>query len=98
MDNLKIAITAARERGEPLEHILFDGPPDWGKPRWPILSPHEMSGKITATSGPAIERAGDLIGILTNLEKGGYSFLLMRYTGFLRWWRSFCIRQWRIFR
>lgn len=75
VDNLKIAIAAAGLRGEPLEHILFDGPPGLGKTSLAHIVSHEMSGKITATSGPAIERAGDLIGILTNLEKGDILFI-----------------------
>jgi len=75
VDNLKIAISAAGIRGEPLEHILFDGPPGLGKTSLAHIVSHEMSGKITATSGPAIERAGDLIGILTNLEKGDILFI-----------------------
>lgn len=74
-DNLKIAITAASQRQEPLEHTLFDGPPGLGKTSLAHIIAHEMNGKITATSGPAIERAGDLIGILTNLERGDILFI-----------------------
>lgn len=73
--NLKIAITAAKQRKEPLEHILLAGPPGLGKTSLAHIISHEMSGKITATSGPAIERAGDLIGILTNLERGDILFI-----------------------
>jgi len=75
VDNLKICLTAAKERKEPLEHILFSGPPGLGKTSLAHIIAHEMNTKITATSGPAIERAGDLIGILTNLEKGDILFI-----------------------
>jgi Holliday junction DNA helicase RuvB len=75
VDNLRIAIQAAKQRKEPLEHVLLSGPPGLGKTSLSHIISHEMGAKITATSGPAIERAGDLIGILTNLEKGDVLFI-----------------------
>jgi len=75
VDNLKVCLTAAKQRKEPLEHILLSGPPGLGKTSLAHIIAHEMHTKITATSGPAIERAGDLIGILTNLEKGDILFI-----------------------
>ncbi|MFA5199939.1 MAG: Holliday junction branch migration DNA helicase RuvB [Candidatus Omnitrophota bacterium] len=75
VDNLRIAIQAAKQREEPLEHVLLSGPPGLGKTSLAHIISHEMAAKITATSGPAIERAGDLIGILTNLEKGDILFI-----------------------
>ena len=75
VDNLKISIQAAKQRKEPLEHVLLSGPPGLGKTSLSHIIAHEMGSKITATSGPAIARAGDLIGILTNLEKGDILFI-----------------------
>jgi len=75
VDNLKVCLTAAKQRKEPLEHVLLSGPPGLGKTCLAHIIAHEMHSKITATSGPAIERAGDLIGILTNLEKGDILFI-----------------------
>jgi Holliday junction DNA helicase RuvB len=75
VDNLKVCLSAAKQRKEPLEHLLLCGPPGLGKTSLAHIIAHEMGGKITATSGPAIERAGDLIGILTNLEKGDILFI-----------------------
>jgi len=75
LDNLKVCLAAAKERSESLEHVLLAGPPGLGKTSLAHIIAREMNGKITATSGPAIERAGDLIGILTNLNKGDILFI-----------------------
>ncbi|MBI4707388.1 MAG: Holliday junction branch migration DNA helicase RuvB [Candidatus Omnitrophica bacterium] len=75
VDSLKVSIQAAKQRKEPLEHVLLSGPPGLGKTSLSHIIAHEMGSKITATSGPAIARAGDLIGILTNLEKGDILFI-----------------------
>ena len=75
IDNIKVSISAAKQRKEPLEHVLLSGPPGLGKTCLASIISHEMGTKITSTSGPAIERAGDLIGILTNLEAGDVLFI-----------------------
>jgi len=75
IENLKISLTAAKKRKDVLEHIFFSGPPGLGKTTLAHIIAHELSAKVTATSGPAIERAGDLIGILTNLGKGDVLFI-----------------------
>ena len=75
VNDLKVCITAAKQRKEPLEHVLFSGPPGLGKTSLAHIVAHEMGTKITATSGPAITKAGDLIGVLTNLEKGDILFI-----------------------
>ena len=72
---LKVAMTASQKRGEPLEHTLFSGPPGLGKTSLAHIIANEMNTRITVTSGPAIDRAGDFIGILTNLEKGDVLFI-----------------------
>ncbi len=75
IDGLRISIEAAKGRGEALEHILFDGPPGLGKTTLAYIVAHEMGVKLHQTSGPALERAADLVGILTNLEQGQVLFI-----------------------
>lgn len=74
-ENLAIAIEAARQRGEALDHALFYGPPGLGKTTLAHIIAAEMGADIVSTSGPALERPGDLIGILTNLEPRGVMFI-----------------------
>lgn len=75
VENIRVAVEAARQRREPLEHMLFSGPPGLGKTSLAHIIAHEMKARITVTSGPAIERAGDFIGILTNLGEGDVLFI-----------------------
>jgi len=63
ISSLEISLEAAAKRAEPLEHMLLSGPPGLGKTSLAYCVAHQMKAKLTATSGPAIERAGDLVGI-----------------------------------
>jgi Holliday junction DNA helicase RuvB len=74
-ENLAVFIAAAQERGESLDHVLLSGPPGLGKTTLATIISHEMGGSIRRTSGPAIERPGDLAAILTNLEPGDILFI-----------------------
>ncbi len=73
--NLQLAIAAAKKRGEPLDHILLYGPPGLGKTTMATVIAHEMGANIRVTSGPAVERAGDLASLLTNLKDGDILFI-----------------------
>jgi holliday junction DNA helicase RuvB len=75
LTGLSISIQAARERGEALDHVLLHGPPGLGKTTFANIIAAEMNTKIVTTSGPALERGGDLMGILTNLEAGDVLFV-----------------------
>lgn len=74
-ENLKIFTQAARARGEPVDHLLFSGPPGLGKTSLAYIIAIEMGAKLHLTSGPAIEKKGDLAGILTTLEPNDVLFI-----------------------
>ena len=74
-ENLAILIAAAQQRGDPLDHVLFYGPPGLGKTTLAHILANEMNVNIKVTSGPAIERAGDLAAILSNLRAGDILFI-----------------------
>lgn len=75
IETLKIGIEAARQRNEILEHVLFHGPPGLGKTTLAHIISNEIGGKLVVTSGPALEKGGDLIGMLTQLESGDVFFI-----------------------
>jgi Holliday junction DNA helicase RuvB len=75
VDNLKIFIQAAKGRGEALDHVLLHGPPGLGKTTLSLIIANELGSNIKITSGPVLEKAGDLAGLLTNLGKGDVLFI-----------------------
>lgn len=75
VENLSVLIQAAKARGETLDHVIFSGPPGLGKTTLAGIVANEMGAKLRTTSGPAIERTGDLAAILTNLEEGDVLFV-----------------------
>ncbi|MDR1741682.1 MAG: Holliday junction branch migration DNA helicase RuvB [Synergistaceae bacterium] len=74
-EKLAVYIQAARGRGEPLDHALFYGPPGLGKTTLAGIIAHEMGGQLRVTTGPALERAGDLAAIVSNVEPGDVLFI-----------------------
>ena len=75
VETFKIAIEAAKKRNEPLDHVLFHGPPGLGKTTLAHIIANEMGGTLTVSSGPALEKGGDLIGILTHLQENDLLFI-----------------------
>lgn len=75
LETLEIAIEATKQRGEALEHVLFHGPPGLGKTTLAHIIANEMNTRLVVTSGPALEKGGDLIGMLTHLETGDVLFI-----------------------
>ncbi len=75
VEKLNISLEAARNRGDPLEHVLLHGPPGLGKTTLAHIIAREMSSRLVTSSGPALVRPGDLMGILTNLERGDVLFI-----------------------
>ena len=74
-ENLAVFLAAAKARGEALDHVLLHGPPGLGKTSLSMIIAAEMGASLRPTSGPAIERPGDLVAILTNLEPGSVLFI-----------------------
>jgi Holliday junction DNA helicase RuvB len=73
--NLRTSLEAARRRGDPLDHCLFSGPPGLGKTTLAHILARELGVGLRVTSGPALEKAGDLAGLLTNLRDGDILFI-----------------------
>ncbi|HEY5227986.1 MAG TPA: Holliday junction branch migration DNA helicase RuvB [Opitutaceae bacterium] len=75
IERLQVMVGAARKRGEPLNHILLSGPPGLGKTTLAFILGSELGRSVRVTSGPVVEKAGDLAGLLTNLEEGDILFI-----------------------
>ncbi|MEO0508329.1 MAG: Holliday junction branch migration DNA helicase RuvB [Verrucomicrobiota bacterium] len=75
LERLEVMVGAARDRGDPLNHILLSGPPGLGKTTLSLILGHEMGKKVSITSGPVIDKPADLAGLLTNLNEGDILFI-----------------------
>ncbi|MBW7896740.1 MAG: AAA family ATPase, partial [Opitutaceae bacterium] len=75
VERLQVMVGAAKKRGEALNHILLSGPPGLGKTTLAFILGHELGRNVRVTSGPVIEKAGDLAGLLTNMEEGDILFI-----------------------
>ena len=75
VERLQVMVGAARRRGDPLNHVLLSGPPGLGKTTLAFILGHELGKNVRITSGPVVEKAGDLAGLLTNLEEGDILFI-----------------------
>src|SRR5436189_549087 len=75
LENLKVFVQAARQRGESLDHVLLHGPPGLGKTTLSFIIANELGSNIKITSGPVLDKPGDLAGVLTNLEPNDVLFI-----------------------
>ncbi len=75
LENLKVFVQAAKKRGEPLDHVLLHGPPGLGKTTLSYIISSELNSNLKLTSGPVLDKPGDLAGLLTNLEEGDVLFI-----------------------
>ena len=75
INNIKIFVKAAKNRNEPLDHVILHGPPGLGKTTLSHIIANELGSNLKVTSGPVLEKAGDLAGLLTNLEEGDVLFI-----------------------